>query len=405
MSQTRAFIGQGSNSALVGDFNARVILTALRRCGQASKADLSRLVGLTNNATGVIARKLESGGLVRSVGKRHGERGQPATILELNPEGAFSIGVRIDRTMIETVLVDLRGEILDSETVSELPPPGQAVAHLAGVIGAMADRLKPANRMRLSGIGVAAPYNLEAWLQELGLPAARFEAWRGFDIQSTLQDATGFPVVIENDGSAAAVGELIYGRGREINDFLYVFIGPAIGGGIVMGGDYVRGPHRNAGDIGVVPVGPSRLASAPKPHGPGTILLARASLAALQRHLRFHRAKGTLAEAIASRPDAFAEWCADAVDALALPVLTSAHLLDVRDVVLGSDMPQAALEQVARGLAQAMAAIVAESRTPPAVHCGLVGPRAGAIGAASLPLHDSFSPVRDVLTAQPQETN
>jgi hypothetical protein len=46
-SSSRA-IGQGSNSVNVRLFNERVILNALRRLGQASRADLSRYVGLTN---------------------------------------------------------------------------------------------------------------------------------------------------------------------------------------------------------------------------------------------------------------------------------------------------------------------------------------------------------------------
>jgi DNA-binding Lrp family transcriptional regulator len=246
VSQARSFSGQGSNSSLIGDFNARVILTALRRGGPASKADLSRMVGLTQNATGLIVRRLEQGGLVRNVGKRHGERGQPATILELNPDGAFSIGVRIDRTVLETVLVDLRGQILDRDTLATLPEPDAAITHLTEVIARMTGRLKPAHRARLTGIGIATPYNLDSWLKELHLPAARFRRWGGFNVQTALSLSTGYHVVLENDGSAAAIGELIYGHGREIADFLYVFVGPAIGGGVVLGGDYFRGARRNA---------------------------------------------------------------------------------------------------------------------------------------------------------------
>ncbi len=393
-------VGQGSNSALVGDFNARVVLAALRRSGPASKADLARLVGLTGNATGMIARKLEGEGLVRAIGKRRGERGQPATMLEVNPEGALSIGIRIDRTLIEAVLVDLQGGLLDRAATRMLPEPRDAVSWLAGTVAAMLARLSQAMRQRLTGIGVAMPYNLESWLAELDLPADRFLRWDGFDIAPALAAATGLKVVVENDGSAAAVGELVYGAGRAINDFLYLFIGPALGGGVVLGGDYLRGARGNAGDIGMVPVGPSGLASA---SGRPTILLARASVIALVRHLRHGGVDGDLADAIARRPDLFAEWVEDAVAALAWPVLTGAHLLDVPDIILGGDLPAPALEELATRLALAMQGSVAESRAAPRVLTGRTD-AAAALGAASLPLHLNFSPVREGLTAQTQDS-
>ncbi len=404
MSQARSLVGQGSNSSLVGDYNARVILTALRRAGHASKADLSRLVGLTQNATGLIVRRLEQAGLIRSAGKRHGERGQPATILELNPDGAFSIGVRIDRTMLQTVLVDLHGRIIDRDTLETLPEPEAAMTHLSAEIARMMRLLSPEARTRLTGIGVATPYDLDSWLRELNLPEARFRRWGGFDVVGALARATGLNVTLENDGSAASIGELIYGRGREIADFLYVFIGPALGGGVVLGGDYFRGARRNAGDLGVIPVGPSRLDSAP-PAPAGTILLARASLSALTRHLRHHGAPKpetfVSATTIASHQALFDAWAEDAADAMSLPVLTAAHLLDVGHVVIAGDLPTPALENVAGRLTRLMHAIVAERRHAPVVLAGQVGPWAASVGAASLPLHDSFSPTRDHLTGQP----
>src|SRR5690349_5800102 len=81
--------GQGSNSVNIRLFNERVILNALRRLGQASKADLSRYVSLTNNTAGVIVKELEERRLIRSEGKRSGGRGQPATLLSLDPDGAY----------------------------------------------------------------------------------------------------------------------------------------------------------------------------------------------------------------------------------------------------------------------------------------------------------------------------
>ena len=57
-------LGQGSNSVQVRQYNERIVLQALRRFGAASKADLARFAGLTNNAVGGIITELAAMGLV-----------------------------------------------------------------------------------------------------------------------------------------------------------------------------------------------------------------------------------------------------------------------------------------------------------------------------------------------------
>jgi len=397
--------GQGSNSTLVGDFNERVVLTTLRRRGPSSKAELARLVGLTKNAAGEIVRKLESNGLVKAVGKRTAGRGQPATILDLDPQGAYAIGVRIDRDLIECLLVDLGGRILDRDILEDLPEPPKAVATIAATVAHFRRRLGSSGRHRLAGIGVAIPSNLGSWLTELGLPAKTFRAWDQFDLKTALATATDAVVVLENDGNAAAVGEMNHGCGREMEDFLYVFLGPAVGGGVVLDGDYIRGRRGNAGDLGLMPVRPSHLPSAPASGRAYDPLLSRASVKTLMRHYAANGLPATsrseLEQVIGSHPSFFDEWKNDAVDALVGPVLASTHLLDISTVVLDGDLAPALLDCVAADLSAALAAATAESRVPPDVMRGTLGRDAAAIGAASLPLHMSFSPMRDVLTRRP----
>jgi predicted NBD/HSP70 family sugar kinase len=213
--------------------------------------------------------------------------------------------------MIEAVLVDLQGDILERVVIDGLPEPEEAVRAIASHVDRFRRRLGPA-AARLAGLGVATPYNLGSWLRELGLQTETLRTWDGFDLQGRLQRATALAVVIENDGSAAACGELLHGHGREIDDFLYLFIGPALGGGVVLGGNYLRGRNANAGDLAVVPVGHSTLPSAPPPRGLQSPLMARASLAALARHLRWRgvpvRSTLDLDGTIAGAPQAFAEW-------------------------------------------------------------------------------------------------
>jgi predicted NBD/HSP70 family sugar kinase len=153
---------------------------------------------------------------------------------------------------------------------------------------------------------------------------------------------------------------------------------------------------------------PSTLDSTRRDKPGGTILMARASLAALTRHLRFHNATPrdhVFTDSFLQQHQAlFDDWADDAADALALPVLTATHLLDVDHVIVAGDLPTSALDAIGTRVTAAMGRIVAESRVPPRLLTGQVGPWAASVGAGSLPLHDSFSPARDSLTGSSNET-
>ncbi|RDJ99609.1 ROK family transcriptional regulator [Paraburkholderia lacunae] len=407
-------VGRGSNSVNVRRYNERLLLQALRRTQPASKADLARQANLTGTAVGTIVATLDNAGLIEFTGRRiEGKRGQPASLIRLAPGGAFGIGVRLDRTSIETVLVNFAGEVLARSGHDRvLPHPREVLEMVTGDIHAMLQRLSSHERARLAGVGVAQPFNLGSWLRELGLPMQTFCAWDEFDFASELGSALALPVFSENDGNAAAIAELFYGCGRQSDDFIYLFLGPAIGGGIAVDGDCLRGVSGNAGDIGVMPVPPSRLPSAPQPAGQADILLARASLNALARHLRYCgesvETRADLEACIARRPPAFDEWLDDCVEALAPALRAMLCVLDVPMVVLDADVDAGLIDALMKRLSTALALSAPEARGTPELMRGTFGSDAGAIGAATLPMFFNFSPRAGILKgagAELQEVN
>ena len=400
-----AAIGKGSNSVNLRQFNERVILTALRRLGSASKADLARYANLTSNTAGVIVRDLEAQRLVRTEGKRIGQRGQPATLLSLNADGAYSVGVKVGRRSLETILVDFSGQVLDQRRHEiAFPLPEAALALLLADVAEVRRALPASGSGRLAGLGVATPYHMGSWRRELDIPSEAYRAWNEFDIARALAADTGLEVFAENDGTAAAVAELFQGHGRQLDDFVYVFIGTAVGGGIILGGHYHRGTSGNAGDLGLMPVPPSQLASAPAPRGRYDILLTRASVNSLIRHLRASgmaiERRTDLDAAVASPGEQVAAWLDDCAEALVPPLLSATCVLDVRTIVLDGDLPKAVIEDLIARLTAALAAATPEARDVPEVRMGTIGRRAAAIGAAILPLHLNFSPNREILLGQ-----
>ncbi len=369
----------GAVSALVRQDSQRLILQRLRRLGEASRADLARHVALTHTAIGQIVKQLERAGLVRSLGRKHqGQRGQPATLLALDPRGAYAIGVRLDRARIETALADLSGTVLAHRSHDRLPPPAEALELLRAEVEELVRQVPAARRRRIAGIGIARPPDLGGWLAELNLA-------------EELERASGLPAMQESDGTAAAIAELFHGHGRTEDDFLYLFIGSAIGGGVVLGGQAVRGSADNAADIGAIPVAASRLPSAPQPRDGREMLLGRASTTALQRHLR-HRGESAASLAAPQRTRAVEEWLEDCASALVEPLLTARALLDVPLVIIDSDLPPALIDELIARLVPRLAAATAPAHRPPTLKRGSFGAMAGVLGAATLPLFLHFGP-------------
>jgi predicted NBD/HSP70 family sugar kinase len=256
--------------------------------------------------------------------------------------------------------------------------------------------------------GLAQPYNLGSWLRELDLKAD-FRVWDEVDFGTLLSQAVEQPVFKENDGNAAAIAETFFGVGREENDFLYVFIGAALGAGAVIGGESLRGSSGNAADLGLMPVPPSRLASAPVSGRPWDILLSRASLNSLARHLRHHgiavRNHADLAACVQSGRAEVREWLDDCVDALVPSIRASLAVLDLPAVVIDCDIDSGIVDELMKRVDAGLRQIAPEARQNPRILRGTFRADAGAIGAASLPMFFNFSPRADVLRGRPHHAN
>lgn len=113
----------------------------------------------------------------------------------------------------------------------------------------------PAERLasRIAGLGIAAPYEMWTWHEEMGAPRGEIDASRTIDMRADIAALCSWPVYFANDITAACAAELMFGRGGEHPDYLYVYIGSFIGGGLVLDGHLFPGRTQNAGALGSMP--------------------------------------------------------------------------------------------------------------------------------------------------------
>ncbi|MGE4051194.1 MAG: ROK family transcriptional regulator, partial [Piscinibacter sp.] len=216
---------RGSNSAGMRQFNERVVLQAIRLHGSLPKAEIARVTRLTAQTVQVIIARLEADGLVRKLAPVRGKVGQPSVPMALNPDGAFSIGIKIGRRSMDMLLVDFAGQVRQRLSLDYAFPDADT---LFGEIEARLKQLRrglpAALRERLHGVGIAAPLSLGGWQELLGVEPARAAKWADIDIRARVAAMTDLPVQFVKDTAAACVAELVAGRGRSIRSFLYVFV-------------------------------------------------------------------------------------------------------------------------------------------------------------------------------------
>lgn len=102
------------------------------------------------------------------------------------------------------------------------------------------------------GIGIGFPGIVDV---EKGIvtSAPNFANWKKVEVRKTITKY-GLPVFIDNDANCAALGELYFGRGRKLSNFVMVTLGTGVGGGIIINRKLVRGESGGAGEIGHITI-------------------------------------------------------------------------------------------------------------------------------------------------------
>ncbi|WP_369818305.1 ROK family transcriptional regulator [Novosphingobium sp. ST904] len=265
----------GTNLARASDYNQRIVLQAIRLSGETTRIELARQTGLTAPTIANITSRLDEMGLIAHLGRKHGGRGQPALRLAINPDGAFAIGLNVDRDHITLVALDLAGEVRSRVTREvRFALPSDVLAIVAEEI----DGLLAAggvDRERVLGIGLARPDDLGG----IALPhkPEGYGSWSEVDFPSLLKEILPWPVHVDNDAAAAALGEAQGVIGQERPSFFYLLISAGLGGGPVIDGSYYRGARMRSGEIGLMPdVGAAE---------PGAVVQDTVSLSAIEERL------------------------------------------------------------------------------------------------------------------------
>ncbi|PIO97802.1 hypothetical protein CJ014_18040 [Pleomorphomonas carboxyditropha] len=339
--------GPGINHGDIADHNSRIVLELLRVFGALTRRDLSQRLGLTEPAITGILRRLEGRGLVTSR-RQAGASRYPVTEFMMRPQGCVALGLRLARRAATAVLVDAAGDVIAERR--DVPPEGLIAA------GKELLALKPAEAEVL-GVGAALSPD------------------DGISIDEVRATFAPLTVLANADSATAATAERLIGAGDRDGGFVSILVTRSgVRAGLSIGGRPFHGMHGFAGGIGAMRTGQDR--------------------APLAEGLSPDRLDAAIA-AGGDREAAIAAWAREAADHLLDAVVAISGVVVPGLIVIGGDLPDAAIDAVVAEIEAAPMAIGGRPTTtswmPPLCRSPL--PAAGvALGAALLPIVEFLLP-------------
>ncbi|KQV84101.1 ROK family transcriptional regulator [Rhizobium sp. Root1220] len=384
----------GANQIRVRAYNERLVLSLVRLYGSQSKADIARRTGLSAQTVSVIMRALEKEGLLSRGEPVRGRVGQPSIPMRLNPDAVYSFGVKMGRRSADLVLMDFVGRIrMQKRKTYAYPLPEEFLNFITSGIRELEARLDPQQRNRIAGIGIAAPFELWNWEEEVGSPKGAMDVWRDVDLQTEVATRVSHPVFLQNDATSACGAELVFGVGPSYPDFVYFFIGSFIGGGIVLNSAIFSGRTGTAGAIGPLPVRGK--------NGETLQLLEVASIFVLENLLR---ERGVDPQPLWYSADDWIDfgepletWIQDTAKALAQAIVAAASIIDFSAAVIDGGFPAWVRERIVKATIMEAAKLDLQGVVMPDIMEGAVGAQARAIGGASLPIFARYLTDQNVL--------
>ena len=156
-------------------------------------------------------------------------------------------------TYLRVALVDESGKI--HQRAKQRTPKGDSPDYVVDALASAAEKWGSEDGRCIAAASIMVPGTVDNE-NAVVVQAPNLPALAGFPLKAVLEERFGWPVLLENDANAAAVGEMWMGAARGCRDVVSVTLGTGVGGGVILNGELWRGAHGSAGEIGHSTVDP-----------------------------------------------------------------------------------------------------------------------------------------------------
>jgi predicted NBD/HSP70 family sugar kinase len=234
------------------EHNLALVLKHVAGRHPVSRADIAQATGLTRATVSALVEDLIDGQLVMEVaGAPKAGAGRPSIGLDLDPAGPAGLGLQVNVDYLAACVVDMTGAVRHREVRhgDQRKRASDEVLADVAALAATGTCVAEGLGLRLAGAALAVP----GLVQDRTLRLAPNLGWRDLTVGLRVADQ---PVRVDNDANLAALGEM-FTNPNAGRSFIYVCGEIGIGGGVVVGGELLRGSRGFGGEIGHMSVHPS----------------------------------------------------------------------------------------------------------------------------------------------------
>lgn len=242
-----------ADQSFVREINISTVLRIIHTESPISRSQIASASGLNKSTVSSIVNELLTKNLIHETGSTSEGTGRPSTLLEINPMAGLIIGAELGVDFISVAVTDFLGNIIwrkreDTDPLENQETTLNQTLHIVREGMAYCEKIN----VGYFGIGVAIPGTVD--IDEGVMIFAPNLQWRNVPIRQIFSENTGLQTYVENDANAASIAEHLFGTARESGDFIFVFAGVGIGGGLFLNGELYRGRNGFAGEIGHSPI-------------------------------------------------------------------------------------------------------------------------------------------------------
>lgn len=233
---------------LIKEINRNIVIKLIVKHNSISRADIAKMTKLSLPSVMRIVDSLIEEGLVEDVGKGNSSGGRKPSLIALNKNAMYIIGVEI--AIKSTIVIgDIAGEIIDSIEFdnSDITSPYEVLDRIKESIDVVIKRNYKISSS-IAGIGIGTPGANFKYQNPMSMAIQK--GWEEIDVLSYFKKRYDYPVFVENVARTRTMSELWFGEGRNISKFIYVFVDRGVGCGIVNNGLVHKGANNVAGEFG-----------------------------------------------------------------------------------------------------------------------------------------------------------
>lgn len=232
---------------LVKKINSSLVLDTILSNAPISRANVAEITQLNKGTVSNLVHELIENHLVYEIGTGESSGGRKPVLLLFNKHAGYTIGVDLRVHELLTVLTNLEGEIVQERLAPLTSVKEEDVLKLLCKEISEMIALAPPSPHGIVGIGIGVPGIVDEAGAVLFAPHLQ---WRNVPLKSMLDQHFPYPVYVDNEANAGAIGEKKFGAGRTAANLIFASVGTGIGTGIIINGSLFRGASGFSGEMG-----------------------------------------------------------------------------------------------------------------------------------------------------------